>query len=204
MGTASCPSVPINNGTNGTTTFNFEIYIRDSHTRNSTEDIVTITMAPPGTGFVTGGGYLTMTSSIGEVPGAAGTHTKLGFNVKCNKSKTVGSGDRCSAVPDGIHVYQVKSNKINSLGVTDAGSYPAYATVIAGASIKDLTNPLNICSVRGNATLQLNLTHNSRGSQTDMIGVSFLDGSNNLWYAGSWNGGQIVQQQNMSGNVTIH
>jgi len=68
MGTASCPSVPINNGTNGTTTFNLEIYIRDSQTRNSTEDIVTITMAPPGTGFVTGGGYLTMRARLARFP----------------------------------------------------------------------------------------------------------------------------------------
>ncbi len=114
------------------------------------------------------------------------------------------AGDTCSAGPDGVHVYQVKSNKINSLGVTNASSYPAYATVIAGASIQDVTNPLKICSVGGNATLQLNMTDNSPGGQTDMIGISVLDSSKNLWYASSWNGGKIVQQQIISGNVTIH
>ncbi len=192
--------------------------VGDYYTRNSTEDIATITIAPPGTGFVAGGGYLTMTNSIGQVPGAAGTHTNRPFNVKYNKSNTtlqgqvnviirskiVAAGDTCSAGPDGIHVYQVKSNKIKSLGVTNTGSYPALATVMTGASIQDVTNPLKVCSVGGNATLQLNMTDNSAGGQTDMIGISVLDGSNNLWYASFWNGGRIVQQQIISDNVTIH
>ncbi|HEV2492766.1 MAG TPA: kelch repeat-containing protein [Terriglobia bacterium] len=221
-GTVSCmsASIPLNN--TGSQSFTLGIKVGNYYTRNTTEDNVVITIAPPGAGFVTGGGYLITTTSIGEVPGSPGLRTNFGFNVKYNKSlsnlqgqiniiirsKTVAAGDTCPAGPDGVHVYQVKSNSMTSLAVQNAGKYPATAQVVSGASITDVTNSSKTCSISGNDSIQLNMTDNSPGGPTDTISIDVLDKSNNLWYASATALGKIVQQQMGSpsggGQVTVH
>ena len=78
---------------------------------------------PSATSFVTGGGYLKLISSAGQVPGTAGSHNNFGFGIHYNKGGTalqgnfntvfrstaVPANDTCAAGPDGIHVYQINS-----------------------------------------------------------------------------------------------
>ena len=80
-------------------------------------------MAQPQTSsFITGGGYLVMSSSSGLYPGTAGSKANFGYNVKYNKNGTNLQGSVNIIVRSGGRVYQIKGTTISSLGV--AGSRP--------------------------------------------------------------------------------
>jgi len=206
-------------------TFTVGIIINNYYSRNSPDEDTIITVAQPGTNFITLGGFLNMTNSVGEVPGTTGTKTNFGGNIKYNKSGSnlqgqlniivrstvLAPGDTCAAGADGFHVYQIKSNSLTSLGVNfpnGPSSYPGLATVVSKANVQDVTNPATTCSVGGNATLQMDMTDNGTGGQTDTLGITIWDGSTNLWYSSYWNGTKTVQQVLASptggGNVSVH
>jgi hypothetical protein len=118
-------------------------YNRDA----STEDAV-ITVSKPLAEFVTGGGYLTLTSSSGLFAGAVGSRNNFGFNIKYNKQNTNLQGNINTIIRNGGRTYQVKGNSMTSLS--------AAPTVVGGtavfngkASIQDITNPLAPIAVDG-------------------------------------------------------
>ncbi len=123
-------------------TYTIGIIVNNYYTRNSSLDNTVVNIAQPGNNFITGGGYLVMTSSAGQAAGAAGTKNNFGFNIKYNKQGTNLQGNintivrsavcvpglNClSSTPLGGYVYQVKGNSMTSLSemVWAGGTWPA-------------------------------------------------------------------------------
>src|SRR2546422_11779388 len=128
--------------------------------------------------FITGGGYLRLTSATAGInSGDVGSKNNFGFNVKYNSKGTNLQGRINTIIRRNGHLYQVKGNNLQTLGVLycNAGTgctatpqngctYNASsicwikATFKGGANIQDVTNPANPISLDGGATLQMDMT----------------------------------------------
>jgi hypothetical protein len=176
-------------------------YLRNSP---SEDTIVTVSKALAGQ-FITGGGYLLLADSAGQIAGDDGTKANFGFNVKYNKSGKNLTGKVTILVrrleADGIvHVYQIKSNAITSLSVdANAGT----AVFNGKANIQDVTDPLNPISIAGNATLQIGMDDYGEPGTDDTIGITVWKGNGGLWFASKWDGTQTVQQALNGGNLVV-
>jgi hypothetical protein len=154
---------------------------------------------PLASNFISGGGYLVLSNSAGQIAGDAGRKSNFGFNVKYTKKGTNLKGNVNVLVrrleADGIvHVYQIKGNVMLSLAVqVDPGT----ATFNGKASIQDITDPLNPISIDGNATLQIDMDDNGEPGSEDLIGITVWKGNGGLWFASKWDGTQTVQQTSM-------
>jgi hypothetical protein len=177
-------------------------YVRDS---SADDTLVTISKALAGQ-FITGGGYIVLGDSAGQIAGDDGSKANFGFNVKYNKGGKNLQGKVTILVrrleADGIvHVYQIKSTSITSLSVdANAGT----AVFNGKANIKDVTDPLNPISIAGNATLQLSMDDNGEPGVDDTIGITVWKGNGGLWFASKWDGTQTIQQILDGGNLVVH
>jgi hypothetical protein len=214
VGTATC-QVTVNISCSSSPcwqTYTIETVVTGYYTDDNPSEDAVVDVSQPGSNFITGGGYLNITSSAGQVAGAAGTKNNFGFNVKYNKNLTNLQGNintivRSNVLPPmscpqtpGIHVYQVKGNSMTSLAVqAQAGT----ATFNGKASIQDITNPASPCSVDGNATLQTQMT--DKGTQgTDTIGITVWNKSGGVWFSSNWTGTTTAQQNLGGGNLSVH
>ncbi|NBB23325.1 hypothetical protein GVN20_28500, partial [Runella sp. CRIBMP] len=163
-----------------------------------------ITVSKPLNDFITGGGYLILANSAGVKAGDNGTRNNFGFNVKYNKSGKNLQGNINTIVrrmEGGVmRYYQVKGNAMTSLAVqpTAAGGT---ATFNGKANIQDITDPLNVIAVDGNATLQVEMTDNGEPGSTDMIGITVWNKSGGLWFASNWDGVRTTQKILGGGNL---
>jgi large repetitive protein len=198
------------------------IIVSGHYTRNSSDDNTVITVAQPGTNFISGGGYVALTNSGGVKAGDAGSKNNFGLNVKYNKSGSNLQGNINTIIrrteSDGIqHVYQIKGNSMTSLSVNQGASSgcanggtaanPCTATFNGKASIQDITDPNNVISVDGNATLQVDMTDyaTSNGQlPVDMIGVTVWSKSGGMWFSNNWTGTKTAQQSLGGGNLSVH
>jgi len=165
-GSATC-NVTVNILSSGATEIRVGIVVGNYYTRNVSADDTEIYIGDQGTGFITGGGYLVLTSAAtGQLRPTPGLKNNFGFNVKYNKSANTlqGSlntivrskydlnGNLCSVSHPGFTtcVYQVKSNSGKAgttmtyldveLSLTPATS-PSMAQFQGHASVQDVTNP---------------------------------------------------------------
>jgi hypothetical protein len=168
--------------------------VNNYYTRNSSEDNTVVTVSKPlGTEFITGGGRLILTNSAGLKAGDPGTRNNFGFNVKYNKQLTNLQGNVNIIIrrteSDGLHVYQIKGNSMTSLSVdtsiTATHPYPT-ATFNGKASIQDVTDPLNVIAVDGNAILQVTMTDKGEPGSTDTIGITVWNKAGGLWFSSNW------------------
>lgn len=185
--------------------FTVEIVVGGHYTRSlSSDDYVVVTISKPLSDFVTGGGYIVLANSEGEKAGDAGSKNNFGFNLKYNKNGKNLQGKVNVIVrrteADGIqHIYQIKSNKTNSLSVQSQGK----AVFNMQASIQDITDPDNPVSLEGNASLQIEITDNGEPGKADMIGISLLSRNGGLWYSSNWNGVKTVETTLSGGNLVV-
>jgi uncharacterized repeat protein (TIGR01451 family) len=209
-GTATC-NWTVSIGNSSSQQFTIGILVTNYYTDSSSrEDTVVTVSLPLTTGFITGGGYLTLTSSGGLRAGDVGTKNNFGFNVKFNKGGANLQGNLNTIVrrteADGIqHVYQIKANSMTSLATgTSSKGYPT-ATFTGKANISDITDPLNVISIDGNATLQVTMTDvNGTGGSGDTLGITLWDKSGGLWYSSNWSGTMTVQQALAGGDLVVH
>ncbi|HVJ09373.1 MAG TPA: Ig-like domain repeat protein [Acidisarcina sp.] len=157
---------------------------------------------PNQTNFISGGGFLVNGASMGTYAGDAGAKTNLGFNVKYNQSGTNLQGHLNIVVRGNGHIYQIKSNSIASLGVTDtvAGGYGSF---IAKANIQDVTDPLNPISIEGNDSLTLTFHDNGTPGTNDTLGISVYNGGI-LRFSSNWDGTNTIEQNLGGGDLTAH
>ncbi|MDT8394294.1 MAG: M6 family metalloprotease domain-containing protein [Bacteroidales bacterium] len=187
--------------------FTIGVVVDGYYVRNSSEDDIIVTVAKPLPNFVTGGGYITLESPAGMVAGDVGSKNNFGFNVRFNKNGTNLRGKVNTIIRrtewDGVHTYQIKGNKINSLAILpdDEGGE---ATINCKASIEDITDPLNPVSVEGNASMQINMDDNGEPGVNDLIAITIWDKWGGLWYASNWNGTRTNQQLLDGGNLAVH
>lgn len=186
----------------------FEIGIVVSHyyTRNSMVDNVMITVSKPiSKNFVTGGGYLLLNNSAGQVAGDNGSKSNFGFNVKYNKKGTKLQGKFQALIrrteSDGVHTYRIKSNKLTSLSVDpNTGT----ATLSGKANIQDVTDSNNPISVAGNNIFTVTMVDNGEPGTSDAIGITLYNAGGGLWYSSNWSGTQTVDQVIAGGNIVVH
>jgi hypothetical protein len=85
---------------------------------------------------------------------------------------------------------------------------PIKATFTASASIQDVTDPLNVISIEGSATVQLDIFDfgepGSTGPGPDTMAITVWNKSNNLWYSSKWSGSVSLNQKLDGGNVVVH
>jgi hypothetical protein len=210
-GTTTCTwTAPI--PTAGYQTYTVRVDVGGYYTAPTTGDaMATVNVYQPQTSsFITGGGYLVLSSSSGQYAGAPGSRNNFGFNVKYNKSGTNLQGNINSIVRNNGHVYQIKGNSMTSLAVTPStgclqatSGSPCTATFSGKASILDITNPNNIISVMGNATLQVTMTDKGEPGSSDTIGITVWNGSGQLWFSSNWTT-KTVEQLLAGGNIVVH
>jgi Secretion system C-terminal sorting domain len=187
--------------------FTIGIIVNNYYCRNSSDDNTVVTVAKPlGDLFISGGGYLVLTSSAGIKAGTAGTKNNFGFNVKYNKARTNLQGNINAIVrkmEGGVmRVYQVKGNVMTSLFVST--TCPKTAIFNGKANIKDITDPLVPVSVDGNATLQVTMTDMGEPGSSDKIAITVWNKDGGVWVSSNWNGTTTVEQTLGGGNLKVH
>ncbi|QGY44304.1 T9SS type A sorting domain-containing protein [Maribellus comscasis] len=167
-----------------------------------------LTIYVPDGEFITGGGYLINNSPDGLFAADPDSKTNFGFNVKWNKQATnlQGKMNIIFRKTDGFgvkHIYQVKTNATNSLGI-DVNNDCDSAEFVSKANLTDITNPLNPVSLGGNLELQVTLSDCSQNGEFDKMGISVWDNNGNLIYSSNWTGYETVKQVIEAGNIVIH
>jgi len=208
-GTATC-NWSIDIGSGDSVGYTIGIVVEGYYTRFSTSEATLVTVSKPLSNFITGGGRLVMSSSAGLYPGQQGTNNNFGFNVKYNKGGTNLQGNMNTIIRNGGRVYQIKGNSMTSLAVQPTpcpnatSTSPCTATFNGKGSIQDITDPLNVIPVDGNATLQVTMTDNGEPGSGDAIGITVWNKNGGLWFSSNWNGTKTVEQLLGGGNLVIH
>ena len=182
------------------------IVVNNYYTRNSeTDDDVIVIYQSSLTEFMTGGGYVTISSPGGTIPAEIGTKNNFGFNVKYNK-KGKPQGHVNIIYRNGDNVYQIKSTAIISASVMPwTPVKPGTGSFTSKANLVDITNPLNPVGIASNANLEMVITDNGEPGSSDTIGVTLSDGkSNALLFSNNWNGAKTQQKVLTGGNLFIH
>jgi hypothetical protein len=199
-----------NIGNSDAVQYTIGVIVEGYYCRNSSSDNTVITVSKPLNDFITGGGYLNLHSSAGLRAGDDNTKNNFGFNVKFNKNGTNLQGNINTIIrrteSDGLlHVYQIKGNAMTSLSTQNATSTaPAKATFNGKASIQDITDPLNVTGVDGNATLQVVMTDAGEPGTWDRIAITVWNKQGGMWYSSNWNGSATAEQLLGKGNLQIN
>jgi hypothetical protein len=163
-----------------------------------------ITITVPGADNVSGGGYINMVAPSGYYGNGASGKTNFGFTMKYNKSGSNLQGQANIIFRKGGVNYQIKSNAINSLNVSN---YPATGTAtgrIASFSTKaNLTNLTTGQSLGGNLNLAVQAVQSTITGQPDMILITLTDGAGGLLYSSNWNGTKSTLQALGSGKINV-
>jgi len=228
VGTATCNVTLTANATAGGSSYTIGIVVGNYYVRNDAYDNQVINVYIPQSNFITGGGYLALQNSAGLYPGQPGTKNNWGFNVKYNKQGTNLQGNINAIIRNNGRVYQIKGNSMTSLVVnycpvagepgykpsgciapvapctgTATPACPIAAVFNGKASIQDITDPNNVISIDGNATLQVTMTDYGSPS-ADTIGITVWNKAGGMWFSSSWSGTKTVEQALGGGNLSVH
>ena len=146
-----------------------------------------------------------MSSSSGQYPGQAGSKNNYGFNVK--NDKTGPKGNINTIIRNGGRVYQIKGNAMSSLTIKSAvggvpsSSNPAAAVFNGKANIQDITDPLSVIPIDGNATLQVAMTDKGEPGSSDSIAITVWNKAGGLWFSSNWYGTKTIEQILGGGNL---
>jgi hypothetical protein len=173
-------------------------YVADS----SADDVVVTVSKPISPGFVTGGGYLVLSNSVGQYEGGLGTKVNFGFNVK-NVKKNL-QGRLNVIVRSGGRVYQFKGNVMSTLGVNLSNPDAKTAIFTGKANLTDTTDPHNPIALGGNNLFRVELTDRGEPGQGDSIAITFWDSGGLLLFSSNWNGSRTIEQVLRGGNLVVH
>ncbi|MDQ6608209.1 MAG: T9SS type A sorting domain-containing protein, partial [Bacteroidota bacterium] len=185
------------------------------YTRDNTSDNVVVTVYRPNGDFITGGGTITPTLSVGSMKSDIGAKTNFGFNVKFNKSGTNLKGNMniifLRTENDGKqHVYQIKANAMQSLGVNATNPNSQTANYVSKTNLTDITNPNATISMGGNKLLYVNMVDNGEPGKNDLISFVLVDGNNdptvmsNIIYSSNWVNNKTQMMNLSGGNLVVH
>ena len=163
-----------------------------------------MTEKKPTAGSIGGGGFLVNTDSEGLYAGADDAKTNFGLNVKFNKKGTnlQGQVNIIARSSDG-HVYQFKSNAIDSLNITSPSLGVTKATFTSKANVTDITDPTNPISKGGNKLMQVVMTDNGEPGSSDTIAITLSDPDGGLLFSSSWTGTNSIEQLLGGGNLQV-
>ena len=191
--------------------------------RNEEADNVIVTIYQPNGDFITGGGHITTTKSVGSMKGDEGSKTNFGFNVKFNKKGNQLQGNlnfifrRTEPTDNKVHVYQVKSNSMLSLGVNATDAKRQTANFLSKCNITDITDPKNPVSINpggGVKFMYVNMIDNGEPGTKDSISFVLVSGSGNnpddptvlskIIYSSNWTGTKTELMNLTGGNLVVH
>src|SRR5207249_7665451 len=181
-------------------TYTIGIIVTNYYTDNSSLENSVLQVSQLTPGSINGGGYLVMSNSAGSYPGGVGTKNNFRFNVQ--NTKTGVKGNLNTIVRNNGRTYQIKGNSMTSLA-TQAVTMPYTATFNGKANIQDITDPLHVISIDGNATLQVAMTDNGQPGANDTIAVTVWNKSGGIWFTSSWNGTKTMEQKIGGGNLMV-
>jgi uncharacterized repeat protein (TIGR01451 family) len=205
VGTATA-NVTLDIGSQDSQDYTIGMIVGGNYTRNSGVDNSVLTVSKNLPGFITGGGYLLASASAGAYSADPGTNINFGFNVRYNPSQSHLQGHANVIVRktvDGVmHVYQIKTTAILSMGFGPASNQAQYT---ARAVIQDITDPNNVISIAGNQTFQMTMTDNGAGS-SDTIGFTLWNPAGGLQLSSNWSAslGRTVEQPLAGGSLVVH
>jgi len=182
--------------------------------KNPSDNIVVTVYKPTGD-FITGGGYIVPTLSVGSMKSDVGAKTNFGFNVKFNKSGTNLQGNmniifRRTESDNIQHIYQIKANAMQSLGVNATNAKRQTATYVSKTNITDITNPLLPVALGGNKFLHVNMIDNGEPGSKDSISFVLVDGiadptvMANIIYSSNWVASKTQMMNLSGGNLVVH
>jgi hypothetical protein len=211
VGTATCQTT-LTTGSQDSMTYTVGIRVSNYYLRDDSNDNELVTIYKPiGTYFITGGGYLSLSSSAGQYAGDVYSKNNFGFNVKYNKSGKNLQGNFNSIVRSDGRVYQIKATSMETLNVNPAAgcpnataSSPCTAVFTSKANMTDITDPLRPVPVIGNLVLQVTMTDRGQPGNADSIGIAVFNQNGGLLFSSSWNGVQAVEQFLAGGNQVVH
>jgi hypothetical protein len=178
----------------------------------------TLTFAPvilgmPGPEYVTGGGHIVLTSNAsGQYSGISGSKMHFGLIMKWNKSgkNLNGRVNITYSGTDGYN-YQIKSNSINSLVVseiTDAGKTFKVASITTKANLNRILPDGTFISIGGNLTLAVKVwdAKNDNGGSYDRISIQLSGKSGSgIYFSTNWSSsnGSTIWQNLKGGNINV-
>jgi len=188
--------------------FTVGIVVSGYYTRDNSYDDTVITVYKPVGDFITGGGTIVPQNSAGQYASTPGLKTNFGFNVGYNRKGNKLKGHlnvifRRLETDGIIHVYQIKSNAIQSLGVDVTDPLANFATFITKSNLTDITDPLNVISLGGNLLLKVDMTDRGEPGTDDSISMSLTDGGT-LLFSSNWTGITTTEMQLNRGNLLVH
>lgn len=175
---------------------------------NDRNNLNIVTLALPGSEFVTGGGHLIQINSGGQYAGTAGLRMNFGFNMKYNSSLKNLQGQITvifRRVVSGVtRLYQIKSNSITSLSLTTDTNFRK-AVMLTKATLTDITDPVSPISLGGNLNLRLEAWDHriDNGGSQDRINVRLTNSSNQVLYASGIIGSTLQVQTINGGNINV-
>jgi hypothetical protein len=190
----------VNIGAANSVSYTIGVIVNGYYVRNSSDDDAVVTVVKPTGDCVTGGGYLVVTSSAGLKAGAPGSKNNFGFNLKFNKNGNTIQGQINTIIRSAGCVYQIKGTSMTSLV---SQPLTGAATFNGKCNIQDITDPLNVLGIDGNASLQVKMTDKGEPGATDQIAITVWNKSGGLWFASNWNGAQTVEQILGGGNLQV-
>jgi hypothetical protein len=201
VATAGC-SVPLGVGGTGARTYTIGTRVTGWYSRNQSSDNVTVTVAQPVNGMITGGGHLVNEASVGEYAGAAGLKTNFGFNVKYNKNMTnlQGAVNLIVRGEDGT-VWQIKSTATSALTLHQPVN--GAATFLGKANVTDITDPEAPVPLGGNLDLQVTMRDNGTPGELDLLGVTLRTAAGGLLFSSHWTGTATAQRNLRGGNLVV-
>jgi len=209
VGTVSCTvTLTAGSGSDPSATYNIGTVVSNYYGEDDAADDALVTVTMGGTGFITGGGFVSGSASSGTYSATAGSKMNFGYNVKFNKSGSNLQGHVNVIVRQKVgstwKVYQIKSNSISSLSQNINNSGTGGTALFASkANLTDITNPLNPIALGGNLSLEMQLNDVGEPGSSDTIGFTLWSGSNTLLFSNNWVGGKTVQQLLGGGNLQV-
>ncbi|UKJ06755.1 gliding motility-associated C-terminal domain-containing protein [Solitalea lacus] len=182
---------------------------------SESNDNVVVTLYRPDGDFITGGGFIVPTNSVGSMSCDAGKKMHFGFNVKFNKKATSLKGSMNiifqRTESDGkVHIYQIKANAMQSLGVNASNLSHQTANYVSKTNITDITNPLAPVAMGGNKYLHVTMTDNGEPGTNDWISFALVDGDvnpnvlSNLLLSSNWDNSKTLEMKLGGGNIVVH
>ncbi len=182
--------------------FRVYVYVNGFYRARTAPELISVVR--PSDNGVTGGGYLVNEATAGTLAGDVGLKTNMGFNVKTRKNgrafgRVVVLVRRVE--DDGIeHVYQIRSNSINSFVTNEADGTAIFN---ARVTIQDVTDPLNVLDVDGNASMQIALCDRGEPGDQDSIGITVWNKKGGLYLSSFWDGVETLEDLLDGGNLQV-
>jgi hypothetical protein len=183
--------------------------------RNDPGDNVVVTVYLPSGDFITGGGYIIPTKSVGTKASDPGKKANFGFNVKFNKTGKNLQGNmniifRRTESDLIVHNYQIKANAMISLGVNVTNPNRQTAEYVSKTNLTDITNPLAPVSLGGNNYLYVKMIDNGEPGVNDSISFVVVNGNtdptvlSNIIWSSNWVGSLTKMMNLGGGNLVVH